>query len=240
MSGKEITIAVSFKASPGAAQEWLDNFKIRADDVLATEPGTLAYGACQSKEDPHDILVFERYVDQAAVDKHGAAPGQAALNKNFVEKKLSAARNYQAMSTEAGPGFWPQGRAKNGDKGSHIMLIHMHCAAGKPADFFEKWAALTPYVKDKEPNTLAYQAFVVQDAPSNKGFKAGEDFLIFEQYVEKKDLDETHMKSAEFKAMNKSLGPVIKAGNLKLEPKFSKDYEFTGVGFLSRQTPSKL
>lgn len=232
MAEKQQGMLVCMKAASGRAQEWLETFKKRADHVHATEPGCLAYGALVNKEDPDEILIYERYENNAAVEKHQKAPEQKELNDTFLAKKLTAARVYQGFGTDFGPGFWPQGRAndKGGDKGTMAMIIHMHCAGGDPKDFNTNWASLTDYVKKSEPNTLAYQSMTIRKIASNKGFETeGKDFIIFEQYVADKDLDETHMKSEPFKNFNRS----FKGSNLKLEPKFQKKYTFSGVGFLS-------
>ena len=38
------------------------------------EPGCLQYDAHRDRDDPNSFFLFERYVDEAAFDAHGASP----------------------------------------------------------------------------------------------------------------------------------------------------------------------
>ena len=76
-----MTLTALIRAKPGHA----DTVKIALLDVIASvrrdEPDTLNYYVNQSTDDPNLFVTFERFRDQAAMDRHNASLAVA----RFVE-----------------------------------------------------------------------------------------------------------------------------------------------------------
>jgi quinol monooxygenase YgiN len=76
-----MTLTALIRAKPGYA----DTVKNALLDVIASvrrdEPDTLNYYVNQSPDDPNLFITFERFRDQAAMDRHNNSPAVA----KFVE-----------------------------------------------------------------------------------------------------------------------------------------------------------
>lgn len=72
-------------------------------------------------------------------------------------------------------------------KGAFVLVITLKLQPGKVKDFLDAWADLAKYCRDNEPRTLTYEAAVSD--------KDDDTVLIYERYVNKKDLTEVRSKS---------------------------------------------
>jgi quinol monooxygenase YgiN len=72
-----MTLTAFIRAKPGHA----DTVKNALLEVIASvrrdEPDTLNYYVNQSTDDPNLFITFERFRDQAAMDRHNASPAVA-------------------------------------------------------------------------------------------------------------------------------------------------------------------
>jgi len=65
------TIIATVKLKAENADEGKTFFKEMAAEVIANEPGTLAYVLHERKDDPLSIVVFEKYESDEAFMEHG-------------------------------------------------------------------------------------------------------------------------------------------------------------------------
>jgi quinol monooxygenase YgiN len=69
-----IVLAVVYQGKPGTGDEIEAGLKRMAPLVAAEEPGCAMYQVSRSHDDPDRFLLYEQYVDQAALDDHRATP----------------------------------------------------------------------------------------------------------------------------------------------------------------------
>ncbi len=58
----------------GKEEEAIEVLRNMVEAVQANEPGALAYICHRSQDDPSEIVLFEIYADDAAVQAHGQTP----------------------------------------------------------------------------------------------------------------------------------------------------------------------
>lgn len=67
-----VTLVVHYQAKPETASEVAKNL-IELIEVSRTEEGCLRYEVAQALEDPTRFMLFEQYVDEAALEAHSAS-----------------------------------------------------------------------------------------------------------------------------------------------------------------------
>lgn len=67
-----VTLAVTYRARAGSEDEVAEYLR-KMMELTRAEPGCLHYSAHRSTEDRREFLLFEQYVDQAALDAHSAS-----------------------------------------------------------------------------------------------------------------------------------------------------------------------
>ena len=67
-----IVLLAKYYAKPGKVEAVIEKLREMGELVKAHEPGCALYQISQSKENPDFLLLYEQYVDQAAVDGHRA------------------------------------------------------------------------------------------------------------------------------------------------------------------------
>lgn len=75
-----IGVIATIPVQEGKNEEFEAVFKDLAAQVLANEPGCSFYALNRSKSDPQTYKVLESYVDQAALEAHGATDYFKAAN----------------------------------------------------------------------------------------------------------------------------------------------------------------
>ena len=76
-----LTITAVIRAKKGHEQTMREALEMVAENVRANEPGTLGFYVSQDQKDPAVFTTYERFVDQAAMDKHNGS----AASKRFFE-----------------------------------------------------------------------------------------------------------------------------------------------------------
>ena len=71
------TITAILRARPGTEATMRDALLKMADHVRANEPETIGYHISQDASDPCVFTTYERFADQAAMDRHGNSPALA-------------------------------------------------------------------------------------------------------------------------------------------------------------------
>jgi quinol monooxygenase YgiN len=66
-----LSVMATLKVKEEKIEEALAFFKESAAEVLANEPGTLAYVLHQRRDDPLTVLVYEKYESNEAFALHG-------------------------------------------------------------------------------------------------------------------------------------------------------------------------
>ena len=79
-----IMLGATIKAKPGKELQLIDVFKRLAVEVQQEE-GCLTYLFNQNKKDPTTFLVYEQYVDQAALDAHANSEHFKTIGKEMGE-----------------------------------------------------------------------------------------------------------------------------------------------------------
>lgn len=100
-----------------------------------------------------------------------------------------------------------------------VLAIRLKFKPGMRSKFLAKWASLAEYCCRAEPRTLSYEACEHRDDP--------DALLIYERYVEERDLGEVHQQSPLFKAFraDSEVGDMI-------ESRSSDVYFETNVGYM--------
>jgi len=75
-----VTITAILRAKPGAAEILRQALLDVAANVQANEPGTVGFFIAQDHADPMVFATYERFIDQAAMDRHN---GSAAVARFF-------------------------------------------------------------------------------------------------------------------------------------------------------------
>ncbi|WP_052890404.1 putative quinol monooxygenase [Thermogemmatispora carboxidivorans] len=65
-----IVLVARYYGKPGQGDAIEAALKQMAPRVAASEPGCLLYHACRSQEHPDQFLLYEQYVDEAALQQH--------------------------------------------------------------------------------------------------------------------------------------------------------------------------
>ncbi len=68
-----VVIGASLKVKKSRLAAFTKQFKKHAANCVKIEPGCLAFEVCAEKKDPTKFLLYEVYVDQAALDSHAAS-----------------------------------------------------------------------------------------------------------------------------------------------------------------------
>ncbi len=74
-----LTITAIIRARPGTESTMRDALLQVVAHVQANEPGTIGYSVAQDHADPQRFVTHERYVDQAAMDRHNESAAVAAF-----------------------------------------------------------------------------------------------------------------------------------------------------------------
>jgi len=75
-----ITIVAKLKVKAGSEAAFVAEMQTMIEHVKANEPGTLTYVLYRATGDPTEFVVYENYVDQAAMAAHS---GSEAMMKFF-------------------------------------------------------------------------------------------------------------------------------------------------------------
>ena len=69
-----IVLVATYECKPGKGDEVLGHLQRMAPLVAEREPGCKMYQICRGTENPDQFLLYEHYVDQAALDAHRETP----------------------------------------------------------------------------------------------------------------------------------------------------------------------
>jgi len=90
------------KIKDGKEDEALAKFTALAEAVQTNEPGTLAYVVHRNQADPFEIVLFERYADDAALESHNQTAHMGAMRENFAEIFDTASIKIERLERIAG------------------------------------------------------------------------------------------------------------------------------------------
>ncbi len=76
-----LTITAIIKAKKGHEQTMREALEMVAQNVRANEPGTLGFYVSQDQKNPAVFTTYERFVDQAAMDKHNGSDASQGFFK---------------------------------------------------------------------------------------------------------------------------------------------------------------
>jgi quinol monooxygenase YgiN len=82
-ASKVITQTAAFRFDPAREAEAVAALTELAKAVEANEPGVLAYIPHRVAADPSQVVFFEVYADEAAMQSHGQQPHLAKLREHF-------------------------------------------------------------------------------------------------------------------------------------------------------------
>lgn len=68
-----VVLGAFLKVKENRLAAFTKQFKKHAANCVRIEPGCLAFEVCADKKDPTKVLLYEVYVDQAALDDHVAS-----------------------------------------------------------------------------------------------------------------------------------------------------------------------
>ena len=97
-----LTIIFRVKIKDGKEEEALAKVNAMAEAVQANEPGALAYVVHRNQEDSSEIVFFERYADEAALESHSQTAHMGAMRENFAEIFDTASIKIERLDRIAG------------------------------------------------------------------------------------------------------------------------------------------
>ncbi len=97
-----ITILFRMKMRSGKEEPALASLRKMAEAVSASELDTLAYVYHRSQEDPSDVVLYEAYVDNAALQAHVQSPHMADMQASIAELFDTSAIKVDALKRIAG------------------------------------------------------------------------------------------------------------------------------------------
>ena len=80
-----ISLIFRMKIKEGTEDQALELLGKMAESVQAQESGTLAYLIHRSQEDPSEIVFFEVYDDDDALQAHGQTPHMGEFRASFAD-----------------------------------------------------------------------------------------------------------------------------------------------------------
>jgi quinol monooxygenase YgiN len=66
-----IVLVVRYRAKPGEMDNVLDSLREMRARILEAEPGCALFHVSRSHDDPDRLVLYEQYVDEAALKAHG-------------------------------------------------------------------------------------------------------------------------------------------------------------------------
>src|SRR5262245_61986893 len=84
------TLLARYRVQPGHGDEVETTLKKMAQAVARDEPGCLLYRAARSVEEPDVFVLYEEYVDEAALLAHRETPHFRALIEGTVVPSLAS------------------------------------------------------------------------------------------------------------------------------------------------------
>ena len=89
-----VVLAVTWVAKEGEADA-VGRPLAQAIPLSRAEPGCLQYDVYRDRDDPNRFFLFERYVDEAALEAHGASPHfQELVIEGALPRLASRERRY--------------------------------------------------------------------------------------------------------------------------------------------------
>jgi quinol monooxygenase YgiN len=81
--GKQVGYAcyIRLRTKPGKREEFVRLIGELRDNVRRHEPDTLVFELLQGGADPNELVFFEGFVDEAAQQRHQAAPYHVAMSE---------------------------------------------------------------------------------------------------------------------------------------------------------------
>ena len=82
-----IVVIARYRAKEGAEDKVAASLR-EYTPLTQAEPGCVAFAASQSREDPRDFILYERYLDQAALDAHISSPHYKSIARDRIRPLL--------------------------------------------------------------------------------------------------------------------------------------------------------
>ena len=90
-----IVLTAKYTVQPGRGDDVLAALKRMAPLVAAHEPGCALYHACRAKDNPDFFLLYEHYVDEAALQAHRETPHfKAIIEGEIIPMLVSREREF--------------------------------------------------------------------------------------------------------------------------------------------------
>ncbi|GAB2663358.1 putative quinol monooxygenase [Saccharopolyspora gloriosae] len=80
-----LVLVASLQVKPGRRDDFLTAIKADAQASVAGEPGCVSFDVVVDTEDDHHFVLYEVYLDQAALEAHRASPHFAAWTEAAAE-----------------------------------------------------------------------------------------------------------------------------------------------------------
>lgn len=228
-----ITVLVEYQIRPEATSrdEWLTEWRARAEDARVGEPETGAYAAAVNLSEPLNVLVFERYQQGAASLKaHMERDAHATLISNMGSRNMTKRRVLSTRATDLDYGWWRRTDAPGNQQGVYLTVFNMRFNndAQKSA-FLDMARAHIEWCRSNEPDSLIMGlAEADADADREIDLKAG-DLLLINGYTDEAAF-RRHHEAPEHVAFSER----VKASGNAPENLFFRTYLSTGDGFLWR------
>ena len=85
----DFVVVASLEIKREHLAEFTRRIRVHASNSVASEPGCIGFEVCIDRENPHRMVLYEVYVDQAAFDAHLEMP---FMQKHMQETAAMMAR----------------------------------------------------------------------------------------------------------------------------------------------------
>jgi len=192
-------VLVTVNVKPERVDDFLEAARLDSSTARdsAIEPGCLRFDCLRSREDANRFVLYEAYLDDAAVDHHRTTDGFKAW-RAFKESDGLVDQTVLRLETTSIPGGWAfqGGGAGDGAASSSVgcaVIVSVEVNAGRVEDFLQAMEQDARGSRDAsiDPGCVRFDLLRRQDDPQK--------FIFFECFLDD-DAMTKHKETAHYKA----------------------------------------
>lgn len=198
-----VTVIFRAKMQPGKEDTALAALKKMCEAVEAQEPKALTYLFHRSQDDPSQVVLFESYEDDGALESHMQTPHMNEMRSSFAE--LFDMSQVGAERVDRVAGF---SRGTSAAGGVVTVIFYATALKGKEDGAVAALTKMVEQTQANEPNTLVYVLNRLQSDPAR--------VAIFECYASDADF-QAHTQTPHMGEMRAAFGGLFEPSGVKLE-----------------------
>lgn len=220
------------RAENTTVDDWMDIWRVRADDARDFEPMTSAYAGTRSldPETPNQILVFERYTGGSkAIKDHSARPAHIMMTDYMLKKKVTKRQTISGMLGEEIFG-WTRTDRKKPDTGNILSCNVFRFGSEAQRDQFVALASEhAKYCWENEPDTLTYYGGLIVDKVAKGPAVQKGDLFFVAEYT-----DQAAREKHRDDPKHVALGKTLDEKGIQRDRIWESAFQNTGRGFMMK------